>query len=406
MHQIQETLLSEYTYDLPNESIAKYPTTERDSSKLLLYQQGNIIDETFKNCTEYLTKDSLLIFNNTKVIQARIVMHKKTGAQIEIFCLEPYSPKNYEQIFGATSQCQWICIVGNAKKWKDETLQTQLSINSISIEFSAKKISQNNGETIIEFSWTGGNCFSEIIDTIGKIPIPPYLHRDSEEIDLERYQTIYAQHNGSVAAPTAGLHFTDNILKQITAKNITIAHITLHVGAGTFKPVKTENVLEHSMHRELFRIDTDIINNILSGKAITAVGTTTVRTLESLYWLGVKYIENPNINNDEISQWEPYSLPQHYTKEESCNALLFQLKKRNTHEIYAYTQIMIVPGYTFRIVQALFTNFHQPQSTLLLLIAAFIGKDWKLLYNHALENNYRFLSYGDSSLLVPEGLRV
>lgn len=401
MHQIQETLLTDYTYDLPNDSIAKYPAKERDSSKLLLYQQGKIIDENFKNCSEYLQKESVLVFNNTKVIQARIVMHKKTGAQIEIFCLEPYAPKNYEQIFGETSQCQWICIVGNAKKWKDEILQAQLNINSISIEFSAKKISQNNGEIIIEFSWTGGNSFSEIIDTIGKIPIPPYLHRDSEDIDLERYQTIYAQHNGSVAAPTAGLHFTDKVLVQITSKNIEIAHVTLHVGAGTFKPVKTENVLEHSMHRELFRIDKKILNQIASKKFITAVGTTTVRTLESLYWLGVKCIENSNTICNELHQWEAYTLPQHYTIEESCNALLLQLEKQDCEEIFAYTQIMIVPGYRFKIVKALFTNFHQPQSTLLLLIAAFIGKDWKLLYKHALENKYRFLSYGDSSLLIP-----
>jgi S-adenosylmethionine:tRNA ribosyltransferase-isomerase len=401
MHQIQETLLTDYTYDLPNESIAKYPTKERDSSKLLLYKQGEIIDEAFKNCSTYLPKDSLLIFNNTKVIQARIVMHKKTGAQIEIFCLEPNAPKNYEQIFGETSQCEWICIIGNAKKWKDEVLHSQLIINSLSIEFSAKKISQHNGETIIEFSWTGGNSFSEIIDTIGKIPIPPYLHRDSEDIDLERYQTIYAQHNGSVAAPTAGLHFTDKVLEQITSKNIEIAHVTLHVGAGTFKPVKTENVLEHTMHRELFRIDKKILNQIASKKSITAVGTTTVRTLESIYWLGVKCIENSNTICNELNQWEAYTLPQHYTIEESCNVLLLQLEKYNKDEIFAYTQIMIVPGYRFKIVKALFTNFHQPQSTLLLLIAAFIGKDWKQLYNHALENKYRFLSYGDSSLLIP-----
>ena len=397
------TNISEFTYTLPEDKIAKKPIAVRHSSKLLVYNKGSIIDESFSNCPNYVPTNTLLIFNNTKVIHARIIMQKSTGARIEIFCLEPYSPKNYEEIFLKKQTCSWKCIIGNAKKWKDGFLSSTFSIQGKQITFTASKIDQIDDTSIIEFSWNDSFTFSEILDEIGKIPIPPYLNRESEEIDNLQYQTIYAKHEGSVAAPTAGLHFTDSVLQKFENKQIQTSQVTLHVGAGTFKPVKTDTYTAHIMHHEYFIVTKDLIQKINEGnKVITAVGTTSVRTLESLYWLGVKLVQNSNSSIEELSQWEPYELPQDISLQESFSKLLEYIETKNLKDIKAYTQIMIVPGYTFRVVTSMFTNFHQPQSTLLLLISAFIGENWKTVYEHALHNDYRFLSYGDSSLLISD----
>jgi len=397
-----EHKISQYNYHLPEEKIAQYPLPQRDTSKLLVYQSGEIIDSAFQNCVDFLPENSLLIFNNTRVIHARIVMHKATGAQIEIFCLEPIAPANYEENFAAQGECEWQCIVGNAKKWKDETLYIDCELHNQPVRFSATKISANESGFCIRFSWNANISFSEILETIGQIPIPPYLNRNCEDSDLQHYQTTYAKHEGSVAAPTAGLHFTPAIFEKLKKHSMHIAEVTLHVGAGTFKPVKTELYTEHAMHHEYCIVPRLLIATLAGHKgARIAVGTTSVRTLESLYWLGVKLCENPegSANIDELEQWEAYRLPQHISLHNSMTALLEYCTHNNCNELRFFTQIMIVPGYTFRVVTGLFTNFHQPQSTLLLLISAFIGENWKALYEHALTHNYRFLSYGDSSLL-------
>lgn len=403
MNSQPQARISEFNYNLPDEKIAKYPLAQRDNSKLLVYKSSEIIDSNFANCVDFIPHNSLLIFNNTRVIQARILLHKATGAQIEIFCLEPIAPANYEENFASSTECMWQCIVGNAKKWKNETLQLQCTIGSQAVQFSATKQSANESGFAIHFSWNGNFSFSEILESIGQIPIPPYLNRNSEATDLQHYQTTYAKHEGSVAAPTAGLHFTPAIFEKFKTQNIQRAEVTLHVGAGTFKPVKTELYTEHAMHHEFCSVKKSLIEELAqhNGTRI-AVGTTSVRTLESLYWLGVKLCENSAANIDELLQWEAYSLSQTISLHNSMTALLNYCNVHNENELQFYTQIMIVPSYTFRVVSALFTNFHQPQSTLLLLISAFVGKEWKSIYKHALAHNYRFLSYGDSSLLFKD----
>ncbi|HOS85337.1 MAG TPA: S-adenosylmethionine:tRNA ribosyltransferase-isomerase [Bacteroidales bacterium] len=391
--------IAEYAYNLPDEKIAKYPLEQRDSSKLLVYKNQEIIDSSFSQCVNFLPSGSLMVFNNTKVIQARIHLHKSTGAHIEIFCLEPHTPSNYEQNLSATQHCTWHCLVGNAKKWKQEPLYTTIHIANTEITFTATKKEIADNSYSIEFSWTGGHTFGEVLEAIGKLPIPPYLHRETEDIDIIRYQTMYAQQHGSVAAPTAGLHFTPEVLQACTNKNIPHNYVTLHVGAGTFKPVTSTHVNQHRMHREYFTVQATCIQDIIQHQShIIAVGTTSVRTLESLYWIGVKLHLNM-AHPFEISQWEPYQLPQHISVEQSLTAILDWCNSHNIQSIEAYTQIMIIPGYSWNIVSTMFTNFHQPQSTLLLLVASFIGEQWKSIYEHALNNNYRFLSYGDSSLL-------
>ena len=401
MNTHKQQRISEFSYDLPDEKIAKYPLPQRDASKLLVYKSGEIADAEFCNCVDFLPGNSLLIFNNTRVIHARIVMHKATGAQIEIFCLEPVVPAGYEENFASHSECTWQCIVGNAKKWKDETLHIDCTIHNKPLRFSAAKQSANETGFTIRFSWSGGVSFSEILEAIGQIPIPPYLNRGSEDSDLQQYQTTYAKHEGSVAAPTAGLHFTPAIFEKLKTQNIQQAEVTLHVGAGTFKPVKTELYTNHAMHHEFCSVPKSLIETLAAhAGARIAVGTTSVRTLESLYWLGVKLCENNTAHIDELTQWEAYSLPHNISLANSMQALLKYCIQYTICELQFYTQIMIVPGYTFRVVTGLFTNFHQPQSTLLLLISAFIGERWKELYAHALAHDYRFLSYGDSSLLL------
>jgi len=402
MSEVKNISITDFTYDLPDEKIAKYPLNERDASKLLLFDKGRISEERFKNIGDFLEENSLIVFNNTKVIQARLNFKKESGARIEVFCLEPYFPADYEQSFQTREKVQWKCIVGNAKKWKIGKVSSEFQISGESFELQAEKIVQLADAWIIEFTWKSAHSFSEIMEASGQTPIPPYLNRQAEEQDKTRYQTVYSKHKGSVAAPTAGLHFTEQILSNLASRHIEIAEVSLHVGAGTFKPVKSETIGEHEMHSEHFTVTKEVIGKILHNKGkITAVGTTSVRTLESIYWIGVK-IKLGDFSDEEIfkiSQWEVYELTNTISLEESLNAILNFLNLKKTSFIDAITQIMIVPSYEFKTVNTLITNFHQPQSTLLLLISAFIGNNWKKVYEFALENNFRFLSYGDSSLL-------
>lgn len=393
--------IEEYYYELPDDRIAKYPLEQRDQSQLLVYNQGEVGKDQFLNIDRYFDSNTTCVFNNTKVIQARLKFYKETGAQIEIFCLEPIEPSDYVLAFQQTEKITWKCIVGNLKKWKNQDLKKNILINNIEIELTASKVSGEGNSQIIEFSWNNKNyTFSEILENIGLTPIPPYLNRESEIIDKDRYQTIYSKLKGSVAAPTAGLHFTDKVLNKLKENQINFEEITLHVGAGTFIPVKSETINNHEMHTEHFVVKKSTIKNLLNSKKIVAVGTTSVRTIESVYWLGVKLLQN-NYFDSHISQWEVYKLSDDINKTDALNALLNYMDNMNIEELHASTQIMIFPGYQFKMVDILITNFHQPKSTLLLLIAAFIGNDWKNIYDFALNNNFRFLSYGDSSILIP-----
>jgi len=390
-----------YDYQLPDEQIAKYPLEQRDKSKLLIYNKGNIGSNTFSEIDNYIPEKSTLVFNNTKVIQARLKFYKETGAQIEIFCLEPIEPSDYTLAFEQTEKVTWKCIVGNLKKWKTEDLKSRIRINDSEIEIVATKKGAVGNTQIIEFKWNNNLVsFSEILENIGVTPIPPYLNRESENIDKERYQTVYSKLKGSVAAPTAGLHFTNPILEKLKGKNVKLVEVTLHVGAGTFTPVKSNTLDEHEMHTEHFVVKKETIQQLLDAERIVAVGTTSVRTIESLYWIGVKLISQNKLDT-HIKQWEPYELKAGIYKKEALQALLNYMNQNDIKQLEASTQIMIVPGYTFKMVDILITNFHQPKSTLLLLIAAFIGENWKNVYRYALENEFRFLSYGDSSVLIP-----
>jgi S-adenosylmethionine:tRNA ribosyltransferase-isomerase len=404
MNFYNQIYIKNYIYLLPDSKIAKYPLPERDSSKLLVFKDGNIWETLFSEIDNYLTNNSLIVFNTTKVIQARLLFEKESGAKIEIFCLEPFLPSDYEMSFQSKQKVQWKCIIGNAKKWKLGKISRYFKWQGNSYQIQATKLQQLPDAWIVELEWNGLFSFSEIIEINGLTPIPPYLNRESEELDKSRYQTIYSKHKGSVAAPTAGLHFTEKVFSKLKKKNINISEISLHVGAGTFKPVKTDSVSDHEMHTEHFIVNKDVIMNLLenTGKII-AVGTTSVRTLESVYWLGVKVLKNNKLQSKDLhlNQWEVYHLQAKIEAYEALRALYNYLELNDLDYIEATTQIMIVPGYKFKIVNVLITNFHQPQSTLLLLIAAFIGEKWKEVYNFAIENNFRFLSYGDSSLLIP-----
>ena len=394
--------ISEYDYLLPDEKIAKYPLDNRELSGLLVYNKGKITNNTFSDLHQFIPENSLLVFNNTRVIQARLQFKKQTGAEIEIFCLEPSEPADYYQSFQQNQTCTWKCLIGNSKKWKEGTISLLFNKNDLTIELKAERIADYGEWQQIKFSWNNSNIsFGEILEIVGKTPIPPYLHRDSENIDKSRYQTIYSLQNGSVAAPTAGLHFTPAVFERLENKNIKPCGITLHVGACTFRPVKEENAALHVMHTEHFFVKKDVLEQLLKFENnITAVGTTSMRTLESIYHIGTKIVKKQD-NPFFIGQWEVYNSDEISVKQ-SIESLLNYCITQNCTEIAASTQIMIVPDYKFKMVQRLITNFHQPKSTLLLLIAAFTGKDkWKGIYNHALENNYRFLSYGDSSLLIP-----
>lgn len=390
----------DYDYELPDERIAKYPLEQRDASKLLVYRHGEISDAHFRDIADLLPEGALLVRNNTKVIRARLKFAKATGAVIEIFCLEPLEPAEVEQAFVARGHAVWKCIVGNSKRWKEGSITCQ--IPSTGLVISATRLSADGNTSVIRFDWNPADeTFAQVIEAAGVIPIPPYLNRETEAIDDTRYQTVYSIHKGSVAAPTAGLHFTPEVLQRVEEKGHQIVNVTLHVGAGTFKPVQTENVEEHVMHTEHIVVEADVIHQLATRKSsIVAVGTTSVRTLESLYWLGVMILEGKSIDGG-LEQWDAYHLPQDYSPADALGALADHLDKQGLQELHSQTQIMIMPGYKFRLVDALITNFHQPHSTLLLLIGAFVGMDWKKIYGHALASDYRFLSYGDSSLLIP-----
>lgn len=402
MNKIPVIHIEDYHYDLPDDRIAKYPLPDRDSSKLLYYINGSPTERKFKDIAELLPENSLMIFNDTKVVPARLFFQRETGANIEIFCLKPSQPEEYIRIFETTSTCRWECIVGNIKRWKGDVIHLYNPDNNQAInelDLTADLIERKDGTAVVEFRWKNGLAFSQVLETAGNIPIPPYLNRQTENIDLERYQTLYARYRGSVAAPTAGLHFTENVLKNIKDKGIEIENVCLHVGAGTFLPVKSSLVSEHTMHKEPFVVTLNLIEKLLKkDKQVIAVGTTSVRTLESLYYAGLKCIRNGKPG--DVSQWEAYDEADDISTEESLMSLAKYLQDNNLTELKIGTEIIIVPGFKFRIVDYLVTNFHQPQSTLLLLISAFVGGNWQNIYKFALMNNYRFLSYGDSSLLV------
>lgn len=398
--QFENIHISDFDYPLPDIRIAKHPLDERDRSKLLLYKGSSITEDIFTNISDYLPENSLILFNNTKVVQARLLFRRATGAQIEVFLLEPIAPSDYVLSFSSNTRVLWKCIVGNLKKWKEEVLQ--MPIPNTSSSLFAKRIKTLSEGIEIELSWDDTSLsFARIVELCGNIPIPPYLNRDAESEDKERYQTIYAKPEGSVAAPTAGLHFTDSVFKSLKDKNIDIEYVTLHVGAGTFKPVKADCISDHEMHSEHLIVKKSTVEKLLNhkGKRVV-VGTTSLRTLESIYWLGVKAIEGKLNEHLFVSQWEPYGLSQNISTDDALKALEAFMIDKKIDYLFASTQILIVPGYKIRMADALITNYHQPKSTLLLLVAAFIGDDWKRVYSYALSHDFRFLSYGDSSLLM------
>jgi S-adenosylmethionine:tRNA ribosyltransferase-isomerase len=403
--EIHHISIKDYTYNLPDERIAKFPLDERDQSKLLVWEKGDISDHQFKELPALLPAKSILVFNNTRVIRARLHFRKKTGALIEIFCLEPTNPSDYSLSFAQTSLCHWKCIIGNLKKWKEEILEQPIVINHSIILLKAEKIGLIEGGNEISFSWDNPQyTFSEILEACGNIPIPPYLNRESEEKDLVSYQTVYSKIKGSVAAPTAGLHFTEKVFDSLTEKGIGYEELTLHVGAGTFQPVKTDTLSEHKMHTEHFVVSHHFIKKLIAHEGkIIAVGTTSVRTLESLYQIGRKILNEGTLLPEmlAVKQWEAYESDCNtYTAKDILTAISDYMERYHLSELNTSTQIIILPGYDFKIIDGLVTNFHQPKSTLLLLIAAFLGDDWKKTYWHALKNGYRFLSYGDSNLYL------
>ncbi len=396
--------INDYDYDLPESRIAQYPAAERDKSQLLISKGENISKDIFRNIDKYLPSGSLLVFNNTRVIRARLLFRKDSGAVIEILCLEPLLPYDYSLSFGSKNPVEWKCIVGNLKKWKSGILKTVFTSEGVGKNLFADKLATEGDTCRIRFTWDDKDLsFAEVIEACGHIPLPPYINRSDEKEDNIRYQTVYSSVNGSVAAPTAGLHFTNSVFSSLESAGIKTAEITLHVGAGTFKPVKSENIYQHEMHTEHFFVDKKTLKSLLAYRGkIIPVGTTSVRTLESLYWLGVKLMSDGLKATVELSvgQWEAYDLPQSVTVEESLEMLLSYMRRDNKTFIRASTSILIMPGYEFRMTSGIITNFHQPKSTLLLLISAFAGKRWKELYIFALKNDFRFLSYGDSSLLL------
>lgn len=401
---IPEIRIEDYSYPLPDDRIAKYPLKERDGSNLLYYRNSRPEAGKFSEIAEYLPEGALMVFNDTKVVPARLHFQRSTGAHIEIFCLEPVKPEEYVTMFDVTDRCRWKCIVGNVKRWKSDTLTLYNPSDDADVSAMNMRadLVERNGETsIVEFSWDNGVPFSKVLEICGSIPIPPYLNRETEDVDLERYQTLYARYRGSVAAPTAGLHFTDRVMESIRNKGIDVETVCLHVGAGTFLPVKSSLVSEHTMHREPFVVTLSFLRKLISRKGkLIAVGTTSVRTLESLYYVGVKCIETGYPG--DVSQWDPYEREYTYTFEESVSSIIGYMEEHAIESIQLGTRIIIVPGYEFKVVDVLVTNFHQPQSTLLLLISAFVRGNWRSIYDFALDNGFRFLSYGDSSLLFRE----
>ena len=398
--------ISDYNYPLPDDRIAKFPIDRRDHSKLLIYNRGEVSEDKFYNLHDYLPKGSLMVFNNTRVIQARIHFRKETGALIEVFLLEPAAPSDYEQMFQTTSRCESLCLVGNLKKWKGGSLLRVFDINGKHVVLTATRIKEAGTSQRVGFSWDNAAVsFAEILDAVGELPIPPYLNRDTQESDKTTYQTVYSKIKGSVAAPTAGLHFTNDVLKSLDDAGIDREEVTLHVGAGTFKPVKSEEIEGHEMHTEYICVHKGTLEKLLQHDCCAiAVGTTSVRTLESLYYMGVKLQKNPNLTEDElhVNQWQPYDdNDSDITPKEAIANILNYLNTNELETLHSSTQIIIAPGYEYKIVKMLVTNFHQPQSTLLLLVSAFVHGDWRKIYDYALAHDFRFLSYGDSSLLIP-----
>lgn len=399
--------IKNYSYSLPEEKIAKHPLPERDASSLLIYNKGKIQTDVYRNIANYLPVNSIMLFNNTRVVEARLLFQKPTGGVIEIFCLEPADEhSDVHSAMAQTGGVLWKCLIGGASKWKHGMiLEKRIKHLTTNISLTATIHSREKDTFIIALEWSPIHLsFAEVLHYAGAIPLPPYIKRDVEPSDAERYQTIYAREAGSVAAPTAGLHFTPYIFSQLASKEISVQYVTLHVGAGTFKPVKSELMAGHEMHAEFFEVHADLIHALISNQNIISVGTTTARTLESLYWLGIKTIMNPSIDFDElyIDQWECYQLPQDISKLESLSSLSKWMEQQKQTNLITKTKLLIAPGYTWRIVTTLVTNFHQPQSTLLLLVAAAAGEDWKKIYEYALNNNFRFLSYGDGCLVFVE----
>lgn len=402
--------ISDYNYSLPDERIAKYPLSQRDHSKLLVYNKGRVGEDHFYNLPSYLPEKALMVFNNTRVIQARMHFRKLNasgeplGALIEIFLLEPSQPADYEQMFQARGHCSWLCLVGNLKKWKEGALTRQCIVHDMPCNVSATRLGEQGTSQLIEFTWDGDVPFADIIDAMGELPIPPYLNRATEESDKTTYQTVYSKIKGSVAAPTAGLHFTPDVLAAVDARGIDREEVTLHVGAGTFRPVKSEEIEGHEMHTEYIAVRRQTLEKLLAHNCqAIAVGTTSVRTLESLYYMGVKAWRNPDVEDLHVYQWEPYedSSSNALSSTEAIRALLAWMDRHKQSVLHSSTQIIIAPGYDYKIVRMLVTNFHQPQSTLLLLVSAFVNGDWRCIYDYALQHGFRFLSYGDSSLLIP-----
>lgn len=404
-NKAQDIRVEEFDYPLPDERIAKFPLAKRDESKLLLYKNGVIGETQFKHITDHLPAGSLMVFNNTRVIQARLLFQKQTGARIEVFCLEPVAPHDYALIFQQTERCSWNCLVGNLKKWKEGPLMRTVVMGEDEVTLQAIKKESHGDSHIIEFSWNNPRySFADLLEAAGILPIPPYLHRETEKSDLQTYQTVYSKIKGSVAAPTAGLHFTPEVLADIDAHGIGREEVTLHVGAGTFKPVKSDTLQGHEMHTEFISVRRSSIERIQQnlGKII-AVGTTSVRTLESLYYIGVTLSKMPNATSEElvVKQWIPYDEANNtLSTYDALQQILDYLDRQQADRLVTATQIIIAPGYTFKVVRGIVTNFHQPKSTLILLISAFVKGNWKPIYRYALEHDFRFLSYGDSSLLL------
>ena len=397
--------INTFDYPLPDERIAKFPLEQRSASKLMVYRNGEISENRFGSLPEQLPKGSLLVFNNTKVIRARVIMHKPSGARIEVFCLEPHKPADYERAFAVKGEAEWSCIVGNVKKWKEGQVEINFEYEGEPTQLRAWIVERGEREHIVRFEWDVDLTFGQLLEHLGRIPIPPYLNRESEEIDLTRYQTVYSKFEGSVAAPTAGLHFTPELISQMQSDGFEFEEVTLHVGAGTFLPVKSEDAAQHPMHTEHFEVRLSTLERLLAHDCnITAVGTTSVRTLESLPVLGWRVRQSGTPDAERvIGQWEAYDIPADYTGREVLEDLIGYMRANGLERMKAATQIMITPlGFKFRIVKRIITNFHQPKSTLLLLVSAYVGDDWRRMYDYALANGFRFLSYGDSSLLIVE----
>ena len=402
--------IKDYNYSLPDERIAKFPLAQRDHSKLLLYKHGEVSEDVFYNIPNHLPEGALMVFNNTKVIQARLHFRKSTGALIEVFLLEPYLPADYEQMFQTTGACSWLCMIGNLKKWKGETLRRSFEVKGREVTLCAERREDVGKSYRVDFTWDDNTVsFAELLDSVGELPIPPYLNRETQESDKTTYQTVYSKIKGSVAAPTAGLHFTSDVLASLDSHGIDREEVTLHVGAGTFKPVKSEEIQDHEMHTEYICVHRQTLEKLIKHNACAiAVGTTSVRTLESLYYMGVKLEKSLDLSEDElhVGQWEPYEgetfeMVANVTPQKAIQNILAYLDRHSLNSLHSSTQIIIAPGYEYKIVKMLVTNFHQPQSTLLLLVSAFLHGDWHKIYDYALAHDFRFLSYGDSSLLIP-----